>query len=116
MHKIASKLVKTIEKFNRVGVIHNDLKADNIMIDVKKRIFRKNTYSIKVIDFGYCKFKGESPYPTLEKEKMLNYYVHLDIALAEGGACSEETDFYSLGRLLEHVYEYHKEYKCMRYM
>lgn len=104
MHKIASKLVKTIEKFNRVGVIHNDLKADNIMIDVKKRIFRKNTYSIKVIDFGYCKFKGESPYPTLSKEKILDY-IHLDEALAEGGACSEETDFYSLGRLLELVYE-----------
>ena len=57
-HKIVFKLVKALEKLNKVGVIHNDLKLDNIMIRKKERIFKKHTFSIKIIDFGYARPKG----------------------------------------------------------
>ena len=87
MHKIVYKLVKALTKLNQVGVIHNDLKRDNIMIRKKERIFKKHTYSIKIIDFGHAKLKGASPYPNTDAER-IKRFKQLDPALANGGPCS----------------------------
>lgn len=89
--------MKALEKLHKTGVIHNDLKRDNIMIKVKKRMFRKDSFSLKIIDFGYGKFVGGAPHPTAQKEVLLQRCMHKDPDLAMGGPCSTHTDFYSFG-------------------
>ena len=104
IHQVCSKVMEAICQLNSAGVIHNDLKADNIMVQIKKNIFRKTEFDIKIIDFGFAKFSGEAPYPEVSL-KILKKCPQLDPSLAEGGSCSKFTDLYSLGELFKQIYK-----------
>ena len=108
MHDIVVQLGDAILKLNSTGVIHNDLKLDNVMVlETFERI------RVVLIDLGLSKFTGQSPYlPTLSVEAIQNYHSHLDPALAEGGLCSPKTDLYSFGKCLKKIYEF---YGCPPY-
>ena len=79
--------MNALAKLNQVGVIHNDLKRDNIMIQCGRKKFKEQTYCIKIIDFGHAKLEGMQPYLNLTSER-IKKYVQLDPFLANGGACS----------------------------
>ena len=101
-HEITYKLFKAIKKLHSTGVIHNDLKLDNVMVDL-----RKSDCSVKIIDLGVATYRGESPYPGVSSEIILQV-PHLDPSLEQGGSCSEATDLYSLGRIMFHIQKYSK--------
>lgn len=52
-YSLTTKLLEAVNEINSNGVIHNDLKLNNIMIDYD--------FSIKVIDFGLSYFYGLCP-------------------------------------------------------
>lgn len=106
MHQIVYKLVKATKKLNSTGVIHNDLKLDNVMVN-----FRTNRVQVKIIDLGRATFEGESPYPGVSTSKILNHS-QLDPSLANGGPSSEATDLYSLGQILLDI---SRDYECPIY-
>ena len=104
MHSIIDNLIISIKTLHSTGVIHNDIKLDNIMVDSECKI--------KIIDLGLATFVGESPaYSRLSAEDILTYS-HVDPSLADGGRCSEATDMYSLKMALLDIYEF---YGCSVY-
>ena len=54
--KIFTKIVESIEYMHEMGVIHRDLKLDNILVD-------RETKQTKIIDFGFS-IKVKNAYQT----------------------------------------------------
>ena len=102
IHEITYKLFKAIKKLHSTRVIHNDLKLDNVMVEL-----RKSNCSVKIIDLGVATYHGESPYPGVPSE-IFPKVPHLDPSLAMGGPCSAATDLYSLGRIMFNIQKYSK--------
>ena len=108
MHQIIFDLTHALGRLNSTGIIHNDLKADNVMV-----IRGNGEYEVKIIDLGHADFEGGRIYRYLPADRILKY-PQLDPALADGGPCSMLTDFYSLGVLILQVYQaFH--YQCAIY-
>ena len=105
INDITYKIFKSTRKLHSTGVIHNDLKPDNLMVELGR-----NYCSVKIIDLGLATYVGESPYPRSSLER-IRKFPHLHPALADGGACSEDTDLYSLGRIMAYFQKY---YKCQK--
>lgn len=106
MHLIIFRIFEAVKALHRTGVIHNDIKQDNIIVNMEE-----NDCSVRLIDLGHAKFSGNEVFSSMSSEKILNF-PHFDPQLADGGRCSEATDLYSLGRLLLDVSQ---EYKCPVY-
>lgn len=92
--KIFYKVMRAIYNIHSLGIIHNDLKPNNIMIDV-------NNLDVKIIDFGMAKFEGsiceteiifQIKDPSLEMEKYKEYISDEEKLLTT----SYESDIYSL--------------------
>ena len=75
-----------LRDLNSTGVIHNDLKLDNVMVDLKN-----DRCQVKIIDFGLALKTGGKPYRHTNSKKILDF-VQLDPILANGGMCSDKTD------------------------
>ena len=105
MHSIIDNLVNAVKTLHSTGVIHGDIKLDNIMVHSESKI--------KIIDLGLATFVGEESlaYSWLSAEEIL-YFSHIDPSLADGGRCSEATDMYSLRIALSEIHEY---YGCTVY-
>lgn len=97
VHKVMIALGKAIEHLHSVGVIHNDLKFDNIMVAIDNSLPK-----IILIDFGWSTYKGMSPYAHVSEEVITNFR-HVSPKLAGGGSCDNNTDNYSFGVMLRAV-------------
>ena len=106
IHKITYELGAALMALHSTGVIHNDLKMDNIIIGKES-----GEIKVRIIDFGLSRIEGESPYPDLPLERVIEF-PHLDPSLANGGVCTKNTDFYSYGKILLAIYE---RYRCPVY-
>ena len=106
IRKITYKLGGALMALHSIGVIHNDLKMDNIIVGKES-----GEYKVHIIDFGLSRFEGESPYPDSPLERVIEF-PHLDPSLANGGVCTKNTDFYSYGKILLAIYE---KYRCPVY-
>ena len=115
MHRIIAGIFDAILRLHSIaGVIHNDIKFDNILVKM-----RGKECEIRLIDLGHSKFAGEEVFSDMSEEKISDF-PHFDPALALRGRCSDRTDFYSFGYLLQQiaelydcpVYEYMGEELC----
>ena len=93
VHQVVAEISLELSQLHSKKIIHNDFKADNVIIHKIKDKFQVN-----IIDFGYSCFTGETPYPWLPRADILQF-PHIDPRLAEGGTCSDRTDFYSYASL-----------------
>lgn len=104
VHRIMIELGKAIEHLHFAGIIHNDLKFDNVMVSDDDLTSPR----ITLIDFGWAMFEGKSPYPHISSED-IDKFKHVCPKLALGGACDNSTDNYSFGVLLQTIAS---SYKC----
>lgn len=103
VHRIMIALGQAIENLHFAGIVHNDLKFDNIMVTIDDA-----TPHVTLIDFGWSTFKGDSPYPHISSEAVKSF-PHVSPKLAFGGESDCGTDNYSYGIILQTVASV---YKC----
>ena len=84
-------------KLHKTEIIHNDLKLDNLMVNMKQE-----EVEVKIIDLGMAQFEGGSPYQGISLER-IHRYKQIDPLLANGGRCSPKTDLFSIGLCLLQV-------------
>ena len=93
IHQISYKLLEALNHVNSSGVIHNDLKLDNVMACIKN-----DDCTVKIIDFGKATPVGGKPWGH-NRNRVLKFS-DIDPYLASHGPCSAKTDLFSLGEIL----------------
>ncbi|NOQ35314.1 MAG: protein kinase [Methylococcaceae bacterium] len=92
VRKIIKQVVKGLRAFQRMEMLHQDLKPSNIMID--------NKGVVKIIDFGSVKIAGIAEITPLDSDKEENILGTLNYTAPEyhmGQRGSAKSDLYSLG-------------------
>jgi len=103
VHKIMTSLAQTIEDLHQIGIVHNDLKFDNIMVSGVEKL--------KLIDFAWATSTSSSPYPHINPDSM-KFFPHISPRLANGGVCDYASDNYSFGFLLCTIASF---FKCQQF-
>lgn len=89
-------VLSALEAAHKVGVIHRDIKPDNIVLasvqDGKGQVER-----IKVVDFGVARLKGDS---VTDAGQALGTPVYMAPEQAQGGDIDERVDIYGVGAVL----------------
>ena len=83
---IAIKLARGAAALHRAGIIHRDIKPDNVILE--------DGGSLKLIDLGVVRVLGEEDFPT-EQIPGTPAYMAPEMFAGEGG--NEATDIYALG-------------------
>lgn len=104
LHTVFYRLGHALLDLHATGVIHNDLKFDNIMIEQDDH---SSDLCVRIIDLGMSTFEGGAPYPNIPLGRIM-HYPHLDPYLCNGGKCSRVTDLYSLGAMLLQMAPWHR--------
>ena len=73
------QVIETVKACHEAGVIHRDIKDENILVDMK-------TYTLKIVDFGSGAFLKETPYTEFDGE--LSYYILVLLYCACSSTCS----------------------------
>lgn len=107
IHRILGSLNTAIQALHKYGIIHNDIKENNILINCQNMA----NEVVTVIDFGWSTYSGESPYPHLNR-KQIKEFPWIAPWLAHGGKASTLSDLYSLGYLILSISE---KYSCPAY-
>ncbi len=100
--EIAIPLAGAVCRAHREGILHRDLKPDNIMIDGEGRL--------RVLDFGLAKLhdpmeigddtQAATAAPVTEEGKILGTVAYMSPEQAEGKAVDPRSDVFSLGTIL----------------
>jgi Tol biopolymer transport system component/predicted Ser/Thr protein kinase len=87
---IASKVGEGLDKAHRAGIVHRDVKPENIVVS--------GDGSVKILDFGLAKLRGVSK---LTKESStLGTVSYMSPELTKGAEVDQRTDIWSLGIVL----------------
>lgn len=98
-----SKIVFAVKQFHNMGMLLNDIKADNILL----RPTNTGSYDPVFVDFGLASV-GEGITLALEvndvnRAKILKEYSHIAPEVLFGGETNIESDVFSLGKALSLV-------------
>ena len=89
---LCHKLAVNLERMHNKGILHNNIKADNILVDI-----RPNDVRIYYIDFGQASFRSGStllPPDECDDSEDLD---HIAPEVRSGYHSSPKSDIYSLG-------------------
>lgn len=90
VRKIVQQIAAGLRAFHRLEMIHQDLKPENIMIDVHG--------TVKIIDFGSTKIAGIEEITTpLDRQNLLGTLNYTAPEYLQGYAGNNVSDIYSLG-------------------
>jgi tRNA A-37 threonylcarbamoyl transferase component Bud32 len=89
--EIARQLCAGLAAAHEIGVLHRDLKSENIMIDGRGRA--------RITDFGLASFQHELP-----ERALAGTPVYMAPELFAGAQASTRTDIYSLGAVLYELF------------
>lgn len=84
---IMKQLVSAVSHANRNGIIHRDIKSQNVMV--------KADGTVKLSDFGIAAVKGEDE--ITQSNTIMGTAAYLAPELAKGNAASAQSDIYALG-------------------
>lgn len=95
-HQLALDIALGLHYLHNKGIIHRDLKGENILIDGKG--------SPRIADYGISKAVGRPSIMTIDKKSAALNWLPPEIALHEDNSrYTHETDIYSYGTLLWHI-------------
>jgi hypothetical protein len=104
-------VLSAIEAAHKVGVIHRDLKPDNIVLatvtDGKKEVER-----VKVVDFGVARLKDDS---VTDTGQALGTPVYMAPEQAQGSDIDERVDIYGAGTVLYELLDRARAVYARRY-
>jgi len=89
-------VLSALEAAHKVGVIHRDIKPDNIVLSTQ-RDGNKESTRIKVVDFGVARLKGES---VTDAGQALGTPAYMAPEQAQGNDIDERVDIYGVGVVL----------------
>jgi len=96
--RIASQILRSLAEAHEVGIIHRDIKPQNIMIlDLRDR-----TDFVKVLDFGIAKVVAGGPDDpsTTGAGEIVGTPNYISPEQARGSALDQRSDLYSLGAVM----------------
>lgn len=93
---IGMQLCEVLSVAHAQGVIHRDLKPDNIMLTPQAR----GRFSVKVLDFGIAKIVDEDDGPTTETGSVFGTPEFMSPEQARGEVADPRSDIYALGIIL----------------
>ena len=89
--KIACEVLDGLSHAHEIGLVHRDVKPQNVMISSKREI--------KLADFGIAKF-ADSSTRTYEGTEALGSVYYISPEQAKGESVDAQTDLYSIGIML----------------
>ncbi|WP_044564366.1 bifunctional protein-serine/threonine kinase/phosphatase [Azospirillum sp. B4] len=90
---LAVKLAKAVAALHRAGIIHRDIKPDNVIVDGKG--------GLRLIDLGVVRLPGMEDFPA---EQIPGTPSYMAPELLAGEAGDERTDLYALGVTVYHLF------------
>ncbi|HEY3918474.1 MAG TPA: protein kinase [Stellaceae bacterium] len=90
---IAIKLARAVASLHRVGVIHRDIKPDNVILESEG--------SLKLIDLGVVRVPGMEDFPP---ENIPGTVAYMAPEMFGGEPGNEQTDIYALGVTMFHAF------------
>lgn len=94
--RLGLQIAEGLEAAHRTGVIHRDIKPDNIMV-----IGNRGTEEVKLMDFGIARLMDTGTMSNLTRTGMImGTPAYMAPEQAEGSTISEKTDIYALGIVL----------------
>ena len=94
--RLGSQIAEGLDAAHRQGVIHRDIKPDNIMI-----IGNDDTEEVKLMDFGIARLRDTGAMSHLTQTGMImGTPAYMSPEQAEGTEVSDKTDIYALGIVL----------------
>ncbi|XP_063592169.1 probable serine/threonine-protein kinase PkwA [Penaeus indicus] len=92
-------LAECVAEIHTAGVVHTDLKPDNVMVTLPKRA--DGFVKVRIVDFGHGRLAGE--YPVIYDGLCPGRYFWVSPEALGGGRISPASDVYSLGVLMKQV-------------
>lgn len=92
-------LAECVAEIHTAGVVHTDLKPDNVMVTLPKR--PDGLAKVRIVDFGHGRLAGE--YPVICDGLCPARYFWVSPEALSGGRISPASDVYSLGVLMNQV-------------
>lgn len=94
--KLVQPVLSAIDEAHKLGVIHRDIKPDNIVL-AKVQEGKHTVERVKVVDFGVARLKGDS---LTESGQALGTPVYMAPEQAQGSDIDERVDIYGVGAVL----------------
>lgn len=104
------EVARSLQEVHSVGVIHNDLKNDNVMVVMPDS--HTQCPQVSLIDFGLACHQGSSLGLRLSHEASRFFWLAPEVL--EGGVSTQRSDIYSLGILLEELMSFTRSNKFKR--
>ena len=90
------QIAEGLEAAHRAGVIHRDIKPDNIMV-----MGEESVEAVKLMDFGIARLRDAGAASRLTRaDVIMGTPAYMAPEQAEGAEVSEQTDIYALGIVL----------------
>lgn len=112
---IAQQLVDAVEAAHLAGVIHRDLKPDNLLLASDPRAAPRTVPKLKVVDFGIAKVAGPYVGHQTATQTMLGTPAYMaPEQIAQSPPPSAATDVFAVGEILYELLSGQRAYRSAR--